>query len=163
MPVPNFDKVVKAYKTQVDNLINNLGKNITLVFARTITNVNSDFNDPVHRHTVRRPKYKATASKPAPDVTKNTSTVKALIKWDPEEFEHFGIKINKDATVLRLKTFLTDVSALKRCTYIIPNKEVDPIIQSKFRLIRQPMPRGIRDDRYAYTYWVSSNHGSQNI
>ncbi len=159
MSVPNFDKSIKAYKEQVDNLINNLGKDVTVVFEKTITNVNTKFNDPVHKHTLKKPRYKATSANPAPTIEKNTQTVKALIKWDPSEFENFDIKIDKSETIVRLKTFLTDVPVLKRCDYIIPNKEVDPTLQSKFRLIKQAQPRGIRDDRYAYTYWTSSIDG----
>lgn len=56
-------------------------------------------------------------------------------------------------TTVRLKTYLTDVPDLRRCLYVQVHSDVGAIIDSKFKLIMEPIPTGLKVDRYAYTYW----------
>lgn len=138
----------------MDNFITSLGKNIKIVFEPTITNVSTDNHDSVRNTSIKRPEYKDPT-----DLTtvENSRMILGLIKWNPTDFENYSDNIRKNDTLLRLKTFMLDVPDLLRCKYIIPNFDSSAIFQPRFTLIRQAMPRGIKEDRYAYTYWSSSD------
>lgn len=152
----NYNKLVKLYQDSIDEFINNLGKNILVVYESTISSVSDSFNDPIRIDSVKQPDFKKTTTSSAPTVVENSETIKALITYNPKDFESFNLKLNDDANVIRLKTYITDIPKLKRCSYIIPNYDVEQLHQTKFSLLRAPIPRGIQQDRYAYTYWVSN-------
>jgi hypothetical protein len=155
MPLdPNsFSDLVKVYQTEIDSLIENLGKNITLYFKPTVTNVQDEFDDPLRENELRKPSYKGTPEVPAPDETQNTKIIKALIKYDPKDFEHFGLRVDHPSAVIRLKSFLTDVPDLLRCQYIKPNVNSQDIIFGNYKIIRAPIPVGLQKDRYSISYW----------
>lgn len=159
MGVPDLSGIPKIYREQIDNVLNTLGKNVKIVYQPTVTSVNTSFNDPIRNRDTRKPSYKTTNSAPAPAVTENSDTIKALINWNPKDFEDYGISVEAGDTIVRLKTYITDLHKLNRADYIIPNVDVEPAHQQKFTMIRQPTPRGLGLDRYVYTYWKSSYGG----
>ena len=144
MPL-DLTHLVPIYQNHIDNLIDQLGKEVTLYFADTVQNVNEKFDDPVRDQSTRMPHYKTTSSDPAPTVTHNTRTIKALVRVSPTDYESFGIKIRQPAEIMRLKTFLRDVPDLKRCEYVV--------YDGKYRLVREPTPVGLKEDRYAVSFW----------
>ena len=162
MGLPNLRKVIKPYRQHIDNMINNMGKDLTLHFVKKTTTVNDGFNDPVRNKSTRKPNFKSAAGETAPTRVTNTKTIKALIEWDPKDFKDFTGKVNKRDTVIRVKTYLTDVPDLLQCKYVVPNSEHENIHLQQFKLFRAPMPRGLGEDRYAYTYWITSD-GNHNI
>lgn len=153
----NLRQIVPIYRQVMDEFINDLGKNIKIIFESTITSVDNSFNDPVRPESLLKPDFKTSNSIPSPTKVENSETIKALIQYNPKDFQNFGIKINAEATIIRLKTFMSDIPSLIRCKYIIPNFDSESLFGGKFRLIRAAIPRGIYEDRYAYTYWESTD------
>ena len=154
MPL-DLTRVVPIYQAAIDSVLQQLGKNVTLYFVSTVTNVNPSFADPLREGT-RKPTYKETNAVPAPTVIANTKVIKALIKDNPKEFASFGIRVDDGVIVTRLKTMLTDSDDLRRCNYMIPHSDFAPYTGGlKFRLVRQGIPTGLQIDRYFLSYWSS--------
>ena len=152
MATLGLDDIVPVYQEYIDAIINEMGKYITIYFASTVENVNAEFHDPVRGRDTRQPAFKATQTNPAPKVTQHTKTIKALIRIDPLDYETFG-KIDQPKSIVRLKTFLSDVPDLQRCEYIIINVPEQDIIDAKYRMLREPIPTGLKQNRYAITFW----------
>jgi hypothetical protein len=145
--------LVPIYQAAIDDIINKMGKSVVLHFVSTVTNVQTSFDDIVNPGDTRMPDYKETSSVPAPDVVENTKTIKALHSYAPKEWRQVAPHVNEAQSVLRLKTFLTDVPDLTRCQYIVPSSGSQNTIPSKFRLLKEAIPVGLQTDRYAITYW----------
>lgn len=141
----NFAGLVTIYQQEIDSLINVMGKEVVLHFAERIENVNDEFDDPVRTESTRMPSYKGTTENPAPTVTHTTRSIKALVRVSPSDYETFGIKVKQPQEIMRLKTFLTDVPDLKRCSYVV--------YDGKYRMLREPTPVGLKEDRYAISFW----------
>ena len=150
-----FAAIVKTYQINIDDLILLMGKDVELHFEQTITQ-ESGFYDQIHGG-LKQPKYKGTMTNPAPIIQDNIQIIRCLTKFDPIEFSSFGnIKVQEAKAIVRLKGYLSDVPALTRCTYMIPALDSNLYINMKFRLIRNAVPKGLRDDRYAVTYWMAT-------
>ncbi len=145
--------IINTYVDGINSLINQLGKPVILHFEDTVSPVSSGFYDVVRVENDLIPDFKQTNTNPAPIITENTTTILALMKWMPKEYEHFDQRVNNPDGLLRLKTFLTDVPNLVRCKYIVPDANSLGIINTKFRLIREPQPVGLQVSRYAITWW----------
>lgn len=149
MPTLITQNLITTYQLYLDELINTLGKNILLYYPPTITVNDESFADTVREGQLRKPDYK---SEDAPTKVENTEIIKALIEYQPKNFISFGT--TKDsANVLMLKCFLTDAPKLLRAEYIVPSYDSKDILYTKYRLIREPIPRGLQIDRYCVTYW----------
>lgn len=153
MPInpAEFDSLVNIYEAEIDGLLNVMGKPCLLVFHETIINPSEETNDPV-RNDSRKPFYESNV--PIPVSNRETKVIKALTKHGPSDYETFGVKVKEPRDIVRLKTFLTDVPDLKRCDYIIPDLNVKDVVGLKYRLIREPVPRGLKRNRYAVSYWA---------
>jgi hypothetical protein len=149
----DLSTVVPIYQENIDALINQLGKNVTLYFKTTISNVSEEFDDSIREESLRKPGYKTTSEDPAPTETQNTLTIKALIQYNPNNYERFGIRVNQPSSIIRLKTFLTDIPSILRAEYVVPNVDSKDIIFGKYRLIGDPIPVGLQADRYAVSFW----------
>lgn len=156
MPIDadSFNEIVKIYQTEIDSLIENMGKEVTLHFKDTVANVNNEFYDPIHGRDIKMPAYKGTGANPEPTITEHTKTIKALIRIDPSDFRLFaGMSVQEPNALIRLKTYLTDIPDLKRCEFIVPFVPDIGIIDTKYHLLREPIPAGLKENRYALTYW----------
>ncbi len=147
-----FAAVVEIYQTEIDSLIENMGKNVIVHMPVYVSNVSDEFYDPV-TGDIKMPDYKTESTDLSPSSSGVTVQIKALLKYNPREFETFGIKVNEPRGILRLKTYLTDVPNLQRCEFVVPNQNSQDVINSKYRLVRHPVPVGLQQDRYAITYW----------
>lgn len=144
-----FEQVIQIYQAEIDSLIDTLGKTVTLYFPSTIVSNDSPQDDAISGG-VKKPAYKTTNPQV---ITPNTLQIRALIKYNPADFQHFGIKIDKPVGLLRLKTYLTDVPNLVKAEYVVPNDLSRGIIDTKYKLIREPIPQGLGRDRYAISFW----------
>jgi hypothetical protein len=143
-----FSEIVTIYQEEIASLINNLGKPVILYYESTITNVSESMDDKLRRE-LKKPTYKDAVQ---PTISETTETITALLKFDPKDFEDFGSKVNNPQGILRLKTFLYDVPKLIRCKYIVPAQSRG-VIDAKYKLLREPIPVGLRDDKFAVSFW----------
>lgn len=152
MPL-DLTNIVKIYQNNIDDLINQLGKIVVICFEDTVSSVTDTFYDPVRGDELKQPGSKEMDISQNPSITTNSKTIKALHKYSPKEWNQVAPHINEPSSILRLKTFLDDVPSLLRCKYIIPNSQSQNILYTKFRLIKEPIPVGLQQDRYAVSYW----------
>jgi len=158
------DDLIQIYQSRIDALINQLGKNVYLIFDPIIepcTNCTFDVvgNRSTGIYKIGGPVSFSRGQK-CPYCKsvgflerENAKCIKALIKWAPVEMKNFGISVQKTEGVVRLKTFLTDVPDLVRCKYAIVNHDIEEILKLRVRLIQGPIPVGLREDRYSISFW----------
>lgn len=152
----SFARVVKIYQENIDSLIDNMGKEVSLHFYPNITDVTTEFHDAIRGVGSRKPIYKATEANPAPQITEITRIIKALTEADPQNFDSFGdIHVQNANMIIQLKTYLSDVPDLIRCEYIVPNLDAEGIVNMRFKLVRTPVPKGLQINRYAISYWAN--------
>jgi hypothetical protein len=153
MPLSNaaMSSLRQVYNTEIDALINQLGKDCLLYFEDTIVFSDTAFSDDIRPGAIRKPVAKSPSS--APLVTNNTRTVRALIQYNPSDFKHFDLKVDKPEGIVRLKTFLTDVPDILKCKYMIPSINSKNYVEARYRLLREPIPKGLQLDRYAVSFW----------
>jgi hypothetical protein len=147
-----LSKIVGVYQKEIDGLISSFGKNVTLYYKPTTSNIQSDFDD-FRPDEIRKPDFKAETTEEIPVVTQETDVIKALLEYNPKDFQNLDLNIKTPNSILALKTYLSYVPKLKRCQYIIPNSDSKDIAGGKFTLIREPIPIGLQIDRYSISYW----------
>lgn len=147
--------LITLYQAGIDDLINQIGKNITLYFKPTITNVENQFKDIVRNDSLKKPNF-ATPVSDNPSIVYNTKVIKALLQHNPRDFETFGIKFQQGQDVLRVKCFLTDIPDLNNCEYMIPNSDVQNVVYNKYKMLRQAVPQGLQEDRYSISFWTNA-------
>ncbi len=143
----DFDNLKTIYQSNIDSVIDGLGKSIELHFEETVTNISDDSIDQVHSGH-KLPSFKNDGS----TTSENTEVIRGLLMWNPAEAEDFGINISDDRPVIRFKTYLTEGPKLIRAAFMIAI-ESDQITGRKFQLQRGPLPRGMGNERYCVTYW----------
>lgn len=149
----NINKLKEIYQSHINWLIDNAGKPVILYFQETVTNVDETFDDFMRDGNIRKPLYKGDNTIPAPTIVENTKTITALIEYNPKDFQDYGPKVNDPKSIVRLKTYLKDVPDILRCEYMTPSAETIDILHKHYRLLREPIPFGLREEKYAISYW----------
>lgn len=146
----DYTRLTKIYREENSSMIENLGKNVVLVFIETVTTeVAEDIDDNVRGESFRKPVFKDNY----PTVTETTRSIKALVQYNPADFKRYDNRINMANNILRMKTYISELPYLKKCDYIIPDYDVKNDIFTKFKLVREPIPIGLKEDTYCISYW----------
>lgn len=149
-----FNSLVQIYQRELDSLIENLGKDIEILYSPTTTLPNEIFNDLVRDESIKFPSFKASSLANQPTEVENTEIIRALIKHTPKEYtQNAYTKINQPDGILRLKTYLIHLPKLQKAEYIIPHIESLPILYSRYRKLGEPIPVGLKYDRYCISFW----------
>jgi len=144
----DLTKVKPIYQSNIDLLINQLGKTCRLFFPQKLTNDPEASKDHIHGGSLK-PKFKINQ----PTRSNNTEDVTALIQWNPRNLKDFEINVKKGNNVVRLKTFLRDVPSLTKAEYIIPDVNARGVVEKRFKLLQDPVPQGLIESRYAISFW----------
>ena len=75
------------------------------------------------------------------------------LKWNPKEAANYGLTLSDSKGIVRIKTFLTEFDDLKRAITVIANHDMDSIAKLRVRLVKGPIPVGLREDRYCISFW----------
>lgn len=145
----NATPIVTEYQERIDWLINNMGKNIVLHIKQDPVESDpvDDIEDPIRGPVVKKPFYKPNGQIEIYD----TVTIKALLKNNPQDFKRFNIQVADSENILRVKTFMSNYTNLIRCEHMtLEDKNLNYF---KFKLLREPMNHGLRDDRYCIAFF----------
>ncbi|KKL23478.1 hypothetical protein LCGC14_2425000, partial [marine sediment metagenome] len=85
--------------------------------------------------------------------TANNKCIKALLQWNPKEAANYGLTLSDSKGVVRIKTFLTEFDDLKRAITVVANYDMDSIARLRVKLVKGPIPTGLREDRYCISFW----------
>lgn len=158
------DSLIKIYQSRIDALINQLGKNVHLEFDPILTPCPNCTFDTIRRrstgiHIPGGPRPFSRGRK-CPWCkgrglleTPVTKCIKCLLKWNPRDFENFGISVSNNKGIVRLKTFLTECDDLSRAKTVIVNNDIVSQMKLKVKLVQGPIPVGLREDRYCISFW----------
>lgn len=157
-------ELIEIYQGRIDSLINQLGKNVLLEFdpiRQPCTNCEFD----VIRNRSNGI-YKVGGPIPFTRGSKcpyckglgfleiaTTKCIKCLIKWSPKELRNYDISVSRYTNIVRLKTFLTDADDLVRAKTAIIDYDISSMFVQRVRMLRGPIPVGLREDRYCITFW----------
>lgn len=144
----NFDNLKNLYQQNIDTVIDGIGKNIELHFEETIITDTNAVIDRVHG-SHKNPSFKSDGYQE----TQNTMNIKGLISWNPRDAESYGINISNDRPLVKFKTYLRYAPYLTQATFMVANLESDQITARRFQLLRGPLSRGFKEDRYCITFW----------
>ncbi len=156
--------LIETYQDLIDDVIDQLGKNVLLEFNPISSPCPNCEFDTIRKRSTGV--YKIGGPRPfvrgrqCPyckgrgfTETASTTIIKCLTKWNPEDAETFGIAVSQAKDIVRLKTYLTDADDLVRAKTIIVNYDIVGQMKLRARLIRGPIPVGLREDRYCISFW----------
>lgn len=158
------DSLIRIYQSRIDALINQLGKNVYLEFDPIRESCPNCKYDPIAKRSTGV--YKTGGPRPfvrgqkcpyckGHGVTETAvnKCIKCLIKWNPNDAENFGISVSQTKGIVRLKTYLTEADDLARAKTVVVNHDIVSQMKLKVRLVRGPIPVGLREDRYCISFW----------
>ena len=158
------DDLIKIYQDRIDALINQLGKNILMEFPPVVAECPNCYADNMNKRSTGVYKPGGPTSFPRGQrcptcngegalYTKETKCIKALLKWNPKDAETFGISIQDSRGIVRIKTYLTELDDLKRAATILVNYDIAGQVELRTKLLKGPIPVGLREDRYCISFW----------
>jgi len=158
------NELIEIYQGRIDALINQIGKNVTLVFdADKEVCPNCEF-DPIRQRSSGRPKsggprlFKKGRQCPYCKgrgfvETQNQKCIKCLTRWNPRDAIQYGISVRRNKDIVRLKTFTADYDDLIRASYAITNADIASVDRFRVRLKQTPVVVGLRESRYCISFW----------
>lgn len=156
--------LIAIYQSRIDALINQLGKNVRLIFDSVLTpcpnclyDVMRKRSNGIYRTGGPRP-FKRGRKCPyckgkGLNETAVEKCIKCLLKWNPEDAKNYGISIAGRKGVVRMKTFLTSADDIIQAKTAISNYDIKSQMNLKVKLISGPIPVGLREDRYCISFW----------
>lgn len=158
-------ELIEIYQSRIDALINQLGKNILLEFdpikdpcpncGFDILNNRSNgvykLGGPIPFSRGQKCPYCKAKGFLLVSVNK---CIKALIKWNPREVINYGISTKRYNNIVRIKAFLTDSDDLSRAKTAIIDYDIADQFKQVVKLIKGPVPVGLREDRYCTSFWT---------
>lgn len=157
------DNTIQIFQDGIDTLINQLGKSVKLIYPPTIIACPNCINDPIGNKPAnrfrpgpmrfsdgRRCPYCRGTKKTEQE---NSEVIQGLIQVKPRDYKRYGISVQDPGGLIRVKTFISDVIKIERATHAIVDIQKQNIIKMKCRKIREPIPTGLRDSRYAITFF----------
>ena len=155
------DSIISIYQRGIDTLVKELGKDMKLIYDPTIIDCpecdtskqpNNRFRPGplIHYFDGRRCPYCNGAGKTEKE---NSEIIRVLVKMRPRDYDQFDISVQNPAALIKTKSFLQDVIKIQRAKDALVDIQVNDTIKVKVRRLSDPIPRGLRDTRYAVTFW----------
>ena len=156
--------LIAIYQSRIDALINQLGKNVRLIFDPVLTpcpnclyDVLRKRSNGIYRTGGPRP-FKRGRKCPyckgkGLNETSVEKCIKCLLKWNPMDAENYGISISGKKGIVRMKTFLTSADDMIQAKTAIANYDIRSQMKLNVKLISGPIPVGLREDRYCISFW----------
>lgn len=156
--------IIEIYQSRIDALINQLGKNIILNFDPKLDICINCLYDPVKKISTgiyrsggplffqrgsQCPYCKAKGFLETP-VQK---CIKALVQFNPKDAVNYDISVNRARSIIRIKTFLDYADDLIKANSIWVDYAHIDALKIVAKMIRQPIPIGLRDSRYCISYF----------
>ena len=156
--------VIDIFEREIDGLITDLGRDIKLIYdPSVVVCINCQF-DPIGNKSNNR--FRPGGPISFPDGSRcpycngsgrteeeNSEIIKALVSWDAKDYIDFGISIQNPNAVVRTKTLLKLVPKIQRAKEAIVDYRINDILKLKCRKLRDPIPTGLKNSRYAITWW----------
>jgi len=158
------DSIIQVFEDGVDAIIDQLGKNVKLIFDPIIIPcVNCTF-DPIGGKSANR--FKPGGPIPFSDGARcpycrgtgktereRFAIIKASVSWNSQDYIDYGISVQNARAIVSTKTLLTDVIKIQRAKMAIIDFDISSILKVKCRRLKDPVPVGLKNSRYAITFW----------
>ena len=156
--------LIAIYQSRIDALINQLGKNVRLIFDPILTPCPNCLYDTLRKRS--NGIYRSGGPRPFKrgrkcpfckgkglNETSVEKCIKCLIKWNPTDVENYGISVSSTKDIVRFKTHLTNFNNLVGANCAISNYDIKDIVTFKVKRITEPVLVGLRESRYCISFW----------
>lgn len=155
--------LIQVYQDNIDALIDQLGKNIKLEFDPIMTICPNCEYDPINRRS--RGIYKTDGPVPFSRgkcpyckgigflETPVTECIRGLVGWDQDDDETYAMGLREPTHMVRIKTYLHHVASLVKANSAVINPDTAKTLPVRAKLIRKPVPLGLRESRYCLSFW----------
>ena len=160
--------VIDIFEREVDALIRDLGKKIKLIYKPTIIDCSNCIFDLIGRKSANR--FQSGGPQPFSDGARcpycrgtgkteqeNSEIIIGLVDWksrtNSTDYQDFGISIQSSNAIVSIKTLATDAIKIQRATEAIVDYAISDIIKLRCRKLRDPMITGLKNSRYAVSFW----------
>ncbi len=156
--------VIDIFEREVDALIRDLGKKIKLIYKPTIIDCPNCIFDLIGRKSANR--FQSGGPQPFSDGARcpycrgtgkteqeNSEIILGLVDWKPRDYQDFGISVQNSNAIVGIKTLATDAVKIQRATEAIVDYAISDIIKLRCRKLRDPMTTGLKNSRYAISFW----------
>jgi hypothetical protein len=160
--------IINQYQEVVDAIINDLGKDITLVYPPkqvACTNCVADTigNKPGSHYITGMPipTFKTVGCEQCGGTgyraQEATEVIRANLYWAPKDFIKLipGVDIPNGAVAMR--SFLHQLPKLERCDTILAHNGLVGYGMIRLRRTKDYIPQGLGIDRYVWTFWTRIN------
>jgi len=149
--IPN--DVFSLYKEFADEMITSFGVNCQLNYIQKIQSTVSSVP------TVKKSKSMRTYNKTEEFVqnsnyesVRTTDDVKLRVYWTRKDFKKISDIVIPDGGIMTIG-YLSDLPKVRSCEFMVPNTEQEAYLGVKFIRVGQPIPWGIKKDRYFVCGW----------
>lgn len=80
-------------------------------------------------------------------------TVKMKIYWTPKDWIDIGFDVQQADGIIQTQALVSDLPKIQKCNYMIPNLRTYSSVQYKYKLIKESVPHGFRQDKFFISYW----------
>lgn len=155
--------LIAIYQGCIDALINQLGKDVVLEFEPIKLPCPNCLYDSIGNRSTGR--YKPGGPKPftvgkCPECkgngtleTRPTACIKALLQWSPKDMARYGVMVTNPQAVVRTKCLLRDAPSIIKANTAVIDPQVSDILRLRVKRLKGPVPVGLRESRYAVTFW----------
>jgi hypothetical protein len=156
--------LIRTYQGIIDGMVNQLGKNVVLEFDPTLERCPNCEFDTLRKRSlgiyipggprpfVRGRKCPYCKGKGLLE-TSTTQCIKCLTEWNPQDARKYGISVEKASDTVKLKTYIWDADSLIIAKTAIVDHDIIEQMKLRVRLIKGPIPLGLREDRYCVSFW----------
>lgn len=156
--------LIAIYQSRIDALINQLGTNVHLEFDPiripcpnctfdTIRKRSTGIYIPGGPRPFSRGRRCPWCKGRGFEETPVEKCIKCLAKWNPQDAADYGIAVLQRKGIVRFKTFLTEADDLIRAKTITAEFDIVSQLRLRVKLIKGPIPVGLREDRYCISFW----------
>ena len=158
------DSLFEIYRAGIDALIDQIGKNVKLVYPPKLTACANCYYDSIGRKSANV--YRSGG--PAPFVngalcpvcmgqgkieSSYTETIKMLVNLTPSNYETYDLSLRTGRSVASTKCHASDLPKIKRCIEAILDSDNEAFVRQRAILSSTPILSGLKDSVYCTAYW----------
>lgn len=147
------EDVFTKYHEFADEMITSFGVDCSIHYVKKISVSEADVGNINISKSLRpfdkRKEFKQSTSY---STTETSENIKLRVYWDRKSFKKISDLVIPDGGIMTIG-YLTDLPKIRSCEYMKPNISNEAYLGYKFERTDNPIPWGIRKDRYFVCGW----------
>ena len=151
--------VFTKYKEFADGMISNFGVTCQLIYTEKIEEISESVPRPKQRRSLNIRDRNDTAGfargTKKYKTTENTEDITLRVYWNKKDWVKIGEIQVPDGSIQTIG-YLSDLPKLNKAKALIANKDVSGHEEYRFVKAAEPLPYGLKQDRYVVCFWSRS-------